>query len=159
MQFTLKRKGTGELFSYVFNTNEGKVDPKTFAPLLREKGLEFIGANIKFDLKFAMVHIGVAPRLVFDTHVANRILTLGVEGVRNNLAKVKRYLGLDLSKETRSSFVGRRYDEPTAEQVEYSYWDTEILHALKDAQCRKGRRVLGQEKLLSDFSRLRETDS
>ncbi len=153
-QFTLKRKGTGELFSYVINTNEGKVSPKTFAPLFREKGLEFIGANIGFDLAFSMVHVGVAPKLVFDTHIANRLMTMGVENVRNSLAEnAKRYLGLDLSKEARVSFVGHRYDEPTAEQVEYSYFDTEVLHDLKDAQLRKARK-LGQEELISTFSRL-----
>lgn len=151
VQFTLVAKETKELLSYIINTH--KVGIKVIAPILRLKKVVFVGANIKFDLKMAMHHVGVAPQKTHCTRVASRMLYLGLKMDHSLAAVAKRFIKQDLSKEVRNTFVGKRYEEPTPEQLEYAYVDTEILPAIYEAQMEKARKY-DQEQLIRDFSNL-----
>ena len=151
VQFTLVDVASGELQSYIFNTH--KVALELLRPIFRLRGVTFVGANIKFDLKMLMHHLGEAPREVFCTRVANRALYLGIRMSAALDATVKRFLGIEMSKETRNTFVGQRYEEPTPEQLEYAYVDTEVLPALYDAMVAKAEQT-GQVELIHNFSRL-----
>jgi DNA polymerase I-like protein with 3'-5' exonuclease and polymerase domains len=151
VQFTLQEKGTKRLVSYIFNTHQ--VDIKVLLPLLRMKKVKFLGANIKFDLRMLMHHAGYAPRDVFCTRVGSRMLYLGLRLDHSLKATAKRFCKLDLSKEVRNDFVGRRYAEPTEEMLAYAYTDTEVLPALYDAMVARAEKF-GQVKLIHDFSNL-----
>ncbi len=151
VQVTLADKITGETLSWAFNTH--KVDIKALRPLL-ELNVEYLGANIKFDMKMLMFHAGFAPKNVFCTRVGSRMLNLGRRFMAHSLGAVyKRYCGVDISKEVRNTFIGRRYEEVTPEQLEYAYNDTEVLPALYDALI-KVARERGQVDLLKNFSKL-----
>lgn len=151
VQFTLVEKGTRELLNYIINTH--KVDIKVIAPVLRLKKVLFVGANIKFDLKMLMHHVGVAPQKTHCARVASRMLYLGLKMDHSLAAVAKRFIKRELSKEVRNTFVGKRYEEPTPEQLEYAYVDTEILPAIYEAQMEKARKY-DQEQLIRDFSNL-----
>jgi DNA polymerase I-like protein with 3'-5' exonuclease and polymerase domains len=151
VQFTLVDWKTQETLSYIFNTH--KVDIKQLLPILKLKNATFTGANIKFDLKMLMVHAGFAPKQVFCTRIASRMLYLGRRMSHSLSAVAERFLGENVEKAVRSSFVGVRYEEPTAEQMEYAYNDTEILPRLIAAQ-RDMADKRGQSELLDTFSRL-----
>lgn len=149
VQVTLQEEKTGVLHSYIFNTH--KVDIRSLRPVLEMEAL-FVGANIKFDLKMLMVHAGLAPKKVFCTRIASRMLNLGKRIWSHSLAStLKRYCGVELPKEARNTFVGRRYAEPTPEQLEYAYHDTEVLHELYEALLGAAAKT-NQQRLVQTFS-------
>jgi DNA polymerase I-like protein with 3'-5' exonuclease and polymerase domains len=151
VQVTLREKATKKLLSWNFNTH--KVDIHELAPIFKLPKVLYTGANVKFDLKMLMVHLGFAPKNTFCTRVASRILYLGLL-IGHSLADVaRRFCGIEMAKEVRNTFVGRRYEEPTPEQMTYAYADTEVLPAIVDAQLEKARSN-GQEQLVRDFSNL-----
>lgn len=151
VQFTFRCKGSGDEISYIFNTH--KVDIRVLLPLLKLKKVTWIGANIKFDLGMLQYHAGYAPQKVHCTRVASRMLYLGLKMDHSLLACAKRFAKIDITKEVRNDFVGRRYDEPTPEMLQYAYTDTAILHQIMDAQLTMAEKF-GQKKLISDFSNL-----
>lgn len=153
-QFTLAEH-SGRLHSWVINCH--KADLGLLRPLFQLKRVCYVGANLKFDLKLLMHSLGgvlEAPRDVICTAITSRLLNLGLGNVKHSLAgAAKNFLGRDLDKLIRDDFIGRRMDEPTAEMLEYSYTDTEVLPALLDAQFAVAREF-GQEELTRTFSRL-----
>ncbi len=128
IQLTFQDNQSKDLVTYVFNCNY--VDPKVIVPIFNLPKVLFIGANLKFDLKFLIHHTGVAPFNVFCTRVASKILDLGLSRSHSLAATTKRYLGIGLNKETRKEFIGKRLDHLTPEQLEYAATDTEILFPL-----------------------------
>lgn len=152
VQFTLRHKDTKQLESWVFNT--AKVGLERLKRALRLDAV-YLGQNIKFDIGQIIHNLGreYAPRNVFDTMTADRILTLGMPGNRGLSELVRKYLDLDLDKEVRASFIGVRRVELTAEQIEYSFVDTEILFPLYDEISRRAKRTQ-QLPLLEIFSNL-----
>jgi DNA polymerase I-like protein with 3'-5' exonuclease and polymerase domains len=138
--------------TWLFNVQ--KIDKEALRPLLRLPGARYLGANIKFDLKHTLHYWSEAPKNVFCTRVANRMLFLGLRNVSHSLAATtERHLGLKLSKEERNLFVGRRYEEPTEDMLRYAARDTEVLLALAGAQEAIAA-TRGQVDLLDTFSRL-----
>jgi DNA polymerase I-like protein with 3'-5' exonuclease and polymerase domains len=152
VQFTLRHKATKQLESWVFNTY--KIPLELMIPALH-LDVTYIGQNIKFDLGQLMYNLGRdhAPRNVFDTMIADRVLTLGMPGQRGLGDLAKKYLDIYVDKEVRSSFIGVRRDELTPEQIDYSFVDTEILFPLYDEITGRARRTK-QLPLLEIFSRL-----
>lgn len=141
----------GHKYSYVFNTH--KVALSTLAPLFSLKGALYVGANLKFDLRLLMHHLGFAPTEVYCVRVASRMLYLGLKLDHDLKSVAKRFIKQDLSKEIRNDFVGQRMDEPTEEMLGYSFVDTEVLPDIFTAQLAKAEKT-GQVKLIHDFGKL-----
>lgn len=152
VQFTLRRCNDGELLSWIFNTH--RVDLAVLIPALKLRAT-YIGANIKFDLKFLIVKLGRknAPAVVGCTRINSRMLYLGLQMSHSLASCTERFLGVELSKEERNTFVGRRYTEPTPQQLAYAYTDTEVLFPLWDAQMKLAAER-DQAELLQEFGQL-----
>jgi len=128
--FTARRKADGVLVSWMFNN--ARLGVEVLRPLLQMQGVTYFGQNFKFDLRHFLHHLGEAPERVFCTRIASRILTLGLQMPHSLAALVERYLGRKVDKGVRDTFIGVRRLDPTLEQIEYGFTDTEILWPLKD---------------------------
>lgn len=153
VQISLQRVDTNELLSWIFNTH--LVEIAVLRPIFRLKA-RYIGANFKFDLAHLARALGEhnLPVSVGCTRVNSRMLYLGLKRMSHSLAScAKRYAGIEMSKEERDSFVGKWVQEPTPEQLEYAYTDSEVLFAVYDAQMRLADQR-GQRELLDEFGQL-----
>jgi DNA polymerase-1 len=75
------------------------VDLREFKDLLEEKLI--LMQNAKFDLKFLYKH-GIMPTTVYDTFLAEAVISMGIKTVRKSLdALVRRYCGETMDKEIR----------------------------------------------------------
>ena len=104
-------------------------DPKSLdnvKPLLENNLI--IGHNLKFDSKFLKYHFGVTLYNVYDTYLAEIILSGGLyagkRGVTGLSDLVFRYCGQQMSKQEQQGF---RYGVPlTPEQKQYAANDFKI---------------------------------
>ena len=119
----------GQDQAYVYDTRDEDVEKKV-ADLLRVVYEEctLVLHNAAFDLSFIQEHyrIGYPTKLVWDTMLAERLLTAGLITMRSSLKDVaQRRLGVTMSKEHQTSFgTDEAY---TPEQIEYAALDTETL--------------------------------
>lgn len=90
--------------------------------------------NAKFDYKF-LKKAGIILENIYDTMLAEAVLYCGYEKYGYSLANLhKRYLGIDLSKDTRGEFFKVTDQEYTTEQIIYAAKDVENLHKIKQLQ-------------------------
>ena len=107
------------------------VSIKSLKNLLESKTL--IMHNAKFDLRF-FFHQGIYPTKVFDTFLAETVLTTGMikpPGYRGLDGCLRRYQKVQLQKEVRGLIHRERY---STRVLEYSAADVEHLHNLMDSQ-------------------------
>lgn len=96
-----------------------------------------IGHNLAFDLAFLWGH-GVRPWRLFDTMLAEQLLTAGLDLPADLASVVKRRRGVELDKAVRSNFIGADPATyvPTAEDL--AYLAADVVHlvpiALDQAQ-------------------------
>lgn len=105
------------------------VDPKVYKNLLESKLL--IMHNAKFDIRFLFYH-GIIPTKIYDSFLAERILTTGIDTVRRSLdAVVYRYCKIELDKTVR----GHIHREGLSTRViKYAADDVKYLHQVKRKQ-------------------------
>jgi DNA polymerase I-like protein with 3'-5' exonuclease and polymerase domains len=101
--------------------------------LLADEKILKIFHNAKFDLQFLSINC----TNIFDTYLAERLLTAGTTPLRElslqNLAKT--YLEIELDKSLRTSFSPGQ--ELTPEQIEYAARDVQVLEPIFRAQKKK----------------------
>ena len=100
---------------------------------------ELIMHNAKFDLRFLYVH-GVVPTKVFDTFIAETVLTTGMDkpaGYRGLDGCLRRYLKVQLQKEIRGLIHKERF---SVRVLQYSADDVKYLHKLRESQIEALRR-------------------
>lgn len=114
-----------------------------------------LGQNIAFDLKHLSYHFPFHPELfrVYDTKVADKILTLGINEPSGLGDLARRYLGVALNKETRNQFIGRRNVELTDEIIRYAVNDVEMLFPIRERQLQIAA-SLGVTDVLLEFCNL-----
>jgi len=90
--------------------------------------------NAKFDVKFIKNHTGVLLEKVFDTQVAEAMLSAGVNDDRYEslLTLVQRYLGIELDKTVRLDFTEDKAF--TEEMLQYAALDVQYLSDIKRKQ-------------------------
>ena len=95
-----------------------------------------LGHNIKFDYKFLLSNFGIRLRNVWDTMLAECVIHCGkIKPGYSLLDTVKRYLHVELNKETRSQFTKLQSGEPyTNEQILYGAKDVEYLVRIMKCQ-------------------------
>jgi DNA polymerase I len=90
--------------------------------------------NAKFEYKF-LKHVGIVLEDIWDTMLAEMVLYCGYKDKGYGLAKlVDRYLGIELSKEAQTSFIGMTIEEFTVEQINYAALDVSYLHDIAELQ-------------------------
>lgn len=96
------------------------------------KDVIVLGHNLKFDGLFLRKY-GVSLNKIWDTLLAEGVLTCGLEVERGLAAIAKKYLDIELSKDVRNTFSDQT-TSLTFEQVVYAARDVEHLHSIANAQ-------------------------
>jgi len=120
-----------------------KVDLKPLRRILEDDRTLKLLQNAKFDYKMLAQQTGIRIRNMYDTMLAERVLTAGVSREIGLAALSKKYLGVAMDKSVRSSFIGSKGDF-TEEQLGYAANDVKGLFSIYDQQ----RVVLQRERLL-----------
>jgi DNA polymerase-1 len=108
--------------------------------LLGEEGRMTVAHNAAFEYSFTYQYFGVKLSSVFDTMLAEAVLTAGRTGFPLDLGSVaRRRLGIELDKGLQKSFIGADPEtfEATPEQIRYAAQDVAILHLLRNSQARR----------------------
>lgn len=110
-----------------------------------------VGHNLKFDLKFLKHHFNIEPTNLFDTYIAEILISGGQKARQKGAATLetvaREYTGIQLKKDQdiRQSFKGQ---ELTQEQIQYAAMDVAVLpeiHAKQKQQLKE----LGLEKVFT----------
>lgn len=102
--------------------------------------------NAKFDYKFLKHQTGVDMNNIYDTMLAEGILTAGLgPGFFGLKTLSEQYLGLKMEKAVRTTFVGMLHQRFTEEQLSYGALDTLVLFPIFKQQIEK----LQKEKVLN----------
>ena len=94
-----------------------------------------VGHNLLFEAKFLKQCLGITLVNVYDTMVAEHVLSGGSSG-RTRLAELtEKYCGVKLDKTLQCSFVYGK--ELTEDQIKYAYQDIIYLPAIMEAQIKE----------------------
>ncbi len=127
--------------SYIIDTRalDLKTLPEIKDILEDQKKIKLL-QNAKFDYKFIKKHTGIEMYNIYDTMLAEGVLTAGLSGKMSSLKTLtKDYLGLDMDKNIRKSFIGLKDINFSEEQLKYAAIDTFVLFPIFDAQIPKLR--------------------
>ena len=131
----------GKLFSIQFSDGEFNVlvplsegiEFGRFTELLGDENIVKIFHNAKFDLEF-LTAAGQVVRNVFDTMIAEKVLTRGANQSASLAETLYRYFAIDLDKSQRAKF-NRKWDGIwTEELVDYALSDVVHLPQLMQEQ-------------------------
>lgn len=94
--------------------------------------------NAKFDYKFLKHHTKVDMVNIYDTMLAEGVLTAGLGSGFSGLKSLAfQYLGLKMDKAIRTTFEGMLHQRFTPEQLEYGALDTLVLFPIFNQQLVK----------------------
>lgn len=109
-----------------------KVDLTPLKPVLEAERPLKIAQNAKFDYSLLKAQAGITLGSVFDTMLAERVITCGISRETSLRALADKYLGLKLDKTIRDSFADPTnpalHGKFTKEQLDYAARDALILH-------------------------------
>jgi DNA polymerase-1 len=110
-----------------------------------------VGHNLKFDMKFLKHHFNIEPTNIFDTYIAEILISGGQKARQKGAATLetvaREYTGIQLKKDQviRQSFNGQ---ELTQEQIQYAAMDVAVLPEIH-AKQRQKLKELGLEKVFA----------
>lgn len=119
-------------FSVLLPYSEG-IEPGILADLLGNGDIVKIFHNAKFDLDFLREN-HIETRNVFDTMIAEKVLTKGANQSASLAETLYRYFAVDLEKSHRAKFTGAWDGVWTDELVEYALSDVVHLPQLMKEQ-------------------------
>ncbi|MBP7859508.1 hypothetical protein KA001_00915 [Patescibacteria group bacterium] len=123
-------------YSYVIEAKYIK-DWSGVKKMLEDESKLKILQNAKFDYKFLKVAIGVSMTNMFDTMIAEILLTCGLPRSENKVTLsglTEKYLGSALEKEVRKSFFQFKGESVTDEQAKYAALDVIVLNYIFEQQ-------------------------
>jgi DNA polymerase-1 len=120
-------------FNVLVPVSEG-VALGSLARVLKNPAITKIFHNAKFDLEFLREN-GYPVRNVFDTMIAEKVLTKGADQSASLAETLYRYFAVDLEKSHRAAFTGKNWNGVwTDELVHYAVSDVIYLPELKKQQ-------------------------
>jgi DNA polymerase I len=119
-------------FSVLLPYSEG-VEPGRLSHLLADENIVKIFHNAKFDLDFLREN-SIATKNVFDTMIAEKVLTKGANQSASLAETLYRYFAVDLEKSHRAKFTKTWDGLWTDELVEYALSDVVHLPQLMKEQ-------------------------
>lgn len=140
VQFDLETSGfdpyTSKILCFQIGDKETQFvcDPtfiNKFKSFLEDKIL--VGHNIKFDLKFLNI-FGIFPTKVYDTFIAEYVLTQGIDKRRNLAAVLYERLGINLDKSIRENIFEKGL---TSEVIKYAANDVKYLDDIREQQIKE----------------------
>ena len=131
--------------------------PKKLLELLTDKNIIIVGQNLKFEYKHLLHNYGIRINNLYDTMIAEIILTTGLSGVSVSLESlIKFYLKIQVNKATRLEFLTIKDATFSLRQLYYGYDD--IIYPLKIRELQlerlKNENLLEVLKLESSFIRV-----
>lgn len=120
----------------VFVINIAKCDIHPLLPFLEDpKWLKLI-QNAKFDTKFILHEYGTKTYNIFDTKLAEHLLTSDEVWSSTSLKTLaKKYLDIELNKDITQSFINMPSMQAfSAEQIDYAAKDADVLFGIYEAQ-------------------------
>lgn len=115
--------------------NTSKVDIRPILPFLESFQWKKIIQNAKFEAKFFQNHFQTAINNIFDTYLAEMLITSEpTKGLGSLINIASKYAGVQLDKDIRTSFFDKVSSEFTQEQLAYAAKDVEVLFPIMDAQ-------------------------
>lgn len=95
-----------------------------------------IAQYVNYDYKILKVLRGIVVRNIYDTKIAESLLTAGISNGKGSLEDLSRkYLELNLNKDTVMTFPNHPYDAPfTDEQIHYAAYDVLVLPEIRRRQ-------------------------
>lgn len=134
-----------------FVINTGKVSIEGLMPFFADQKWLKIIQNAKFDTKFLIHYFGVKTNSIFDTKLAEHLLTSDEAWSSTSLKTLAyKYLDIGLDKDIRESFINMPSMHMfSQEQLEYAARDAEILFGIYEKQ-----KKLLDEKGLTKVSEL-----
>src|SRR3972149_3406724 len=113
--------------AYLFDARH--LDLRPFQSILGSEKILKLAQNAKFDYGMLKELAGVEIVNIFDTLLAERILTCGMTklGDLSLAALSRKYLGIELAKEVRETFFGGHLRDFTKKQLDYAAKDVLVL--------------------------------
>lgn len=121
--------GTSD-FCYIFHTYDPDLDIEPIKELLEDPSILKVLFNAKYDYRWMYAKFGISMTNIFCSQVGEMVLRAGLyrAGDRPSLAKVARnYLGIELKKQVRNSFVGRDPIASPITEEEYQYAADDVI--------------------------------
>jgi DNA polymerase I-like protein with 3'-5' exonuclease and polymerase domains len=120
--------------AYLFDARH--LDLRPFQAVLGDEKILKIAQNAKFDYGMLKELAGIEVVNIFDTMLAERILTCGLTklGDLSLLALARKYLELELKKEVRETFFAGHLRDFTKKQLDYAATDVLVLFPIYEAQ-------------------------
>lgn len=111
------------------------------APILENTAHSKIGHNLQFDYAFTLYHLGISMRRLYDTMIAEKLLTAGLNADCRLTTVTQRRLGYPLDKSLQTSFIesGQGTEPFTHEQLLYAAADTDVLFPIMRQQVNELR--------------------
>ena len=100
--------------------------------------------NAKFDYKMIKAKFGIELCSIYDTYLAEKLLTAGTGSACRLDEIVQRRLQVTMDKSVRKSFIGQSHANMSPEQFEYAVKDVMVLFPIYNIQ----RKKLKEEKLM-----------
>lgn len=122
-----------------------KVPLDALRPLLENEASLKLLQNAKFDYKMLKQQVNIEIKNIYDTMLAERLLTAGLGFEVNLAAIIKRYLGEVMDKSVRKTFYGQTSINLSPDQLNYAAKDALALFPIYTMQLEK----LKAEKLLT----------
>jgi len=111
------------------------IDISPVLPYFRDESILWLFQNAKFDLKFLRFSFGETPVKVYDTFLAECLLTNGIKNRSLGLSHlVQKYTGAYMDKNVRSNFINKGSTEFTKEEVLYGAMDVQYLEEIREKQ-------------------------
>ncbi len=117
--------------AYIFDAR--RVDLTPLADILSSKKILKIAQNAKFDYGMLMAQTGMELANIFDTFLAERVLTTGISRENSLEAIAQKYLGVQLEKQVRETFM-KHTREFSKKQLEYAAADVLVLFPIYEVQ-------------------------
>lgn len=121
---------------FVIDTRDIDISPLN--AVLENRSIVKLFHNTKFDYKFIKQTLGAQIENVYDTMLAEQVLTCGRDGLSNSLAALcSKYLNITMDKTTRNEFIDMKDDPFTYEQIKYGARDVNYLLRIRGLQLQK----------------------
>tara|TARA_R110000772_G_scaffold54130_1_gene123556 strand:- start:67237 stop:69165 length:1929 start_codon:yes stop_codon:yes gene_type:complete len=102
--------------------------------LLEDPAIEIIGQNLKFEYKFLFHHLGIRINNLYDTMIVEQILFNGLNPLISLKELNKKYLNIEVDKDTRLEFLKIGLIPFTEKQIIYGAQDILYPMLIRDYQ-------------------------
>lgn len=99
------------------------VDISIFKPLLEDENIIIVGQNLKFEYKHLLHNNNIKINNIYDTMLVERILYNGLKPDCSLKALNRKYLNVEVDKDTRLEFLSINSKPFTKKQIEYGAED------------------------------------